>query len=564
MRTLISTLAMAAIASGTAMAPVSATAVTRPEAPHATLAKVGSSGAATWDPRVRRRLAARPAVRTPRPAASNVAVDLTMLDRTGEKPATDYDDLTFFTEMTTGESYYLPYHAGTLHTELPPGRYDVRAFILTPTASGEPSVTLAVRPDVTIKDATSLTLDARTARHPSMTADRAGARQLKASGVIVLAAKVAGQLTVLNGLTMANGYVTPTGASPGLAVYGDADLAQDGDVTKSPYLYHAAGAFHDRIPADLTFHVRTADQAEVATRYAGLGGPGCVSTQTGAVWMDGTVVSTPTDDRPLPDRRVEYFTPGFDWWHDTNAGACDSDTRQTQMVTERFDHAGRYERARDVAPFGPALGIYNQRVGDELRVLDLGMYMESSANVPAGLDIPGASVNLALTHDGQVLATGNDPTNFTATVPPGRATYRLTADAQRDIPWTDLSTRQHVTWDFTSEHTDSATLPLLAVRYRTALDEQNRAPAGKDQHVEVRVERPGGAVATDVKKLTLDASFDDGATWRPVTLTRAGDHWTATLRNAADAHYVSLRARAADAAGDAVDQTLIHAYGLTR
>lgn len=563
MRTLISTLAMAAIASGTTVAPASATAVTRPAAPQVSLAKVGGSGAATWDPRLRRRLAAHPAVRTPRPAASNLAVDLTMLDRTG-KPATAYDDLAFLTEMTTGESYFVPYHAGTLHTEVPPGRYDVRAFILTPTSGGEPSVTLAIRPDVTIKDATSLTLDARTARPASVTVDRTGARQLKASGVIVIAAEVAGRLTVLNGLTMANGYVTPTGASPGLAVYGSADLAQDGDVTKSPYLYHAVGAFHDRIPADLTFRARTADQAEVATRYAGLGSPGCVSTQTGAVWMDGTVASTATGDRPLPDRRVEYFTPGFDWTHDTYAGACGSDARQTQTVTERFDHAGPYERSRDVAPFGPALGPLNQRIGDELGINDIGMYMESSANVvPSGPDIPG-TVDLSLAHDGQVLATGNDPTNFTATVPPGRATYRLTADTRRDVPWTDLSTRQHVTWDFPSQHTDSATLPLLAVRYKMALDEQNRATAGTDQHFEVRVERPGGAVATDVMKLTVDASFNDGATWRPVILTRTGDHWTAILRNAADAQHVSLRARAADTAGDAVDQTLIHAYGITR
>ncbi|MEU6745949.1 hypothetical protein ABZ914_06975 [Spirillospora sp. NPDC046719] len=115
-----------------------------------------------------------------------------------------------------------------------------------------------------------------------------------------------------------------------------------------------------------------------------------------------------------------------------------------------------------------------------------------------------------------------------------------------------------------SQHTDSATLPLLAVRYRMTLDEQNRATAGADQHFEVRVERPGGAVATDVTKLTVDASFDDGTTWQPVTLTWAGDHWTAALRNAADAQHVSLRARAAGTTGDAVDQTLIHAYGITR
>ncbi|WP_131738139.1 hypothetical protein [Actinomadura roseirufa] len=281
------------------------------------------------------------------------------------------------------------------------------------------------------------------------------------------------------------------------------------------------------------------------------------------IWPGGLIISSPAGDRPLPDRRVEYVTPGFDWTHTYASGACGSDIRQTQVVTERFDHAGRYERARNVGPFGPALVALNQRDGDELRIWGLGLYAESSsAEVPAG---PGApSVNLTLTHDGEALATGTDPTSFTATLPPGRAAYRLTADTQRDVPWTDLSTRQHVTWDFSSEHTDSATLPLLVVRYRMALDEQNRAPGGADQHFEVRVERPGGAVATDVTKPTVDASFDDGTTWQPVMFTRTGDHWTATLRNAADAQHVSLRARAADTTGNSVDQTLIHAYGITR
>ncbi len=62
--------------------------------------------------------------------------------------------------------------------------------------------------------------------------------------------------------------------------------------------------------------------------------------------------------------------------------------------------------------------------------------------------------------------------------------------------------------------------------------------------------------------LAVQASYDDGATWTPVTVATTGDHWTATLTHPAGGGFVSLKATAGDAAGNSVDQTILRAYAL--
>jgi hypothetical protein len=58
--------------------------------------------------------------------------------------------------------------------------------------------------------------------------------------------------------------------------------------------------------------------------------------------------------------------------------------------------------------------------------------------------------------------------------------------------------------------------------------------------------------------LTVEASFDDGRTWRAVPVAGA----VATIDHPRAARFVSLRAKAADANGNTVEQTTIRAYGV--
>jgi hypothetical protein len=65
---------------------------------------------------------------------------------------------------------------------------------------------------------------------------------------------------------------------------------------------------------------------------------------------------------------------------------------------------------------------------------------------------------------------------------------------------------------------------------------------------------PGGAT------VQVEVSFDEGKTWRTVRVTNSGDRFRATIP--AGTGSVSLRVHAHDAAGSAVTQTVIRAYGL--
>ncbi|RSN09325.1 hypothetical protein DMB42_18625 [Nonomuraea sp. WAC 01424] len=58
------------------------------------------------------------------------------------------------------------------------------------------------------------------------------------------------------------------------------------------------------------------------------------------------------------------------------------------------------------------------------------------------------------------------------------------------------------------------------------------------------------------RELTVETSFDDGVTWRPAPVR---DGAVTVLHPAADG-YVSLRAKAVDAGGGTVEQTVIRAY----
>ncbi len=71
-----------------------------------------------------------------------------------------------------------------------------------------------------------------------------------------------------------------------------------------------------------------------------------------------------------------------------------------------------------------------------------------------------------------------------------------------------------------------------------------------------------GAAPSAVRTLTVEVSYDDGRTWRPARLVGGGGSWTATVVHPVRAGYVSLRANAVDQAGNAVRQTIIHAYRL--
>jgi len=188
-------------------------------------------------------------------------------------------------------------------------------------------------------------------------------------------------------------------------------------------------------------------------------------------------------------------------------------------------------------------------------------------------DAPGANSPLAQ----------RSPTGLDLPLLPQAATYQL--------DWTlhavgDPTASSQTNWTFHSSPTDPAAslpttekclpdfsracsfLPLLFITYDLALNYQSQAKAGAPFQVAFTVEHQQNAPAPSGVAATLSVSYDDGKTWtdpQPAT-PQPGGKFTATITHpalAGTSGFVSLRVAAHDGPGNAVQQTIIRAYGLT-
>jgi hypothetical protein len=66
--------------------------------------------------------------------------------------------------------------------------------------------------------------------------------------------------------------------------------------------------------------------------------------------------------------------------------------------------------------------------------------------------------------------------------------------------------------------------------------------------------------ANGVRKLAVQVSYDDGATWQAALVKGSGSQWALTVLHPPGAGHVSLRAQATDGRGNTVTQTIIRAY----
>ncbi len=156
-------------------------------------------------------------------------------------------------------------------------------------------------------------------------------------------------------------------------------------------------------------------------------------------------------------------------------------------------------------------------------------------------------------------------------VPAGDRPYRAVLDAERPADVFGLSTRTHTEWTFRSDTTDAdnfVPFSVMELGYRLETDLRGTVDPKAVQRIDLRsVSMDGGPLPGKLRSMTLDISTDDGASWRPVVLTRGTDGWWHGTFKPADrggkrGGHLSVRASASMDSGYRIKQEVIRAYGL--
>ncbi|MBM7775580.1 subtilisin family serine protease [Actinokineospora baliensis] len=333
--------------------------------------------------------------------------------------------------------------------------------------------------------------------------------------------------------------------------------------TSSKHRYELSYPATGKVPANLAHRETTASLA--AVRMAYYEGTEAEPPIAGA-WVEGLggEIGTQWGLRAVPKaERTEYYTPGKwrltvgSWWGIAGEG-------EEKIALERGKSYRIEWGASVLAPAFP--GTISNDLGEDhpwawrkAELIDVTVpFFTDPGGHARGPDLwtnsDGGSTSLY--RDGKLVGTHNQPGRgvFLAG---DSGNYRLTTDITRDQPWWPNSTKVSADWTFQLPREFRAALPLLTVGFRPPVTLANTTPGGREVTFPVTVARQDAAPS--VTALTVDVSYDDGATWTPTRLVRDGAAWKATVTHPATG-FASLRAKATDSAGNTVDQTVIRAY----
>ncbi|MER7333849.1 MULTISPECIES: S8 family serine peptidase [unclassified Micromonospora] len=373
---------------------------------------------------------------------------------------------------------------------------------------------------------------------------------------------------------------TPT-AIPAMTLSGEqggrlAGLADRGGVliqlkgtAVSPYSYELIKYQHG-ISADQRYQVSPEELATVDTSFhASTPGTEAGYSRFLLSPLQSFIVMT-LARTTMPRSLTEYVTAGRPTWElMAPAGVWESMPGFQQTLPSVFEPGQRLTRAwnkpvvRSAIPAGRPEGAV--RVGDVGVVFTTGLLDEATGQY---LTIPN-NTDKALTtvyRDGQLL--GSAPAAAVAfPMTPERARYRVVTDVRRDQPWWTTSTKVNTAWTFHSQQAgDRALLPVLSVGYDLDVDLDNTVQAQSTVGISLDFWYPKDLAGLRIREAKLWASYDDGVTWRQVTVTAGGD---ATVKGAIKSPalddtngFVSLRVQATDADGNTVEQTVTRAYKL--
>ncbi|MFJ6632610.1 S8 family serine peptidase [Streptomyces sp. NPDC091376] len=325
------------------------------------------------------------------------------------------------------------------------------------------------------------------------------------------------------------------------------------------YLYDVVHHWTGAVPAEPTWRVEPRDLARVDVSFRN---PTSVRANEFRydVWQGWTAGNQLM--APSQGERTDWVDSDVAWVEDA---IIPTETGQHSLDVLRYRAATRAE----VSWFGP---IQRPRMGpigfQPVRYLDT-MYIPA----PGWGDSGGGHVGeargnfkvknwMSLYQGDRQLNWGNAEFLRLPQLAAERLPYRLVLDNDR-AEWTHpYSTHTLTEWNFTSAATgaeSAESLPLIQLDYDVDTDKAGRS----DRRAELKVTAshlPGTTAA--IGKLSVEVSYDDGATWKRADMDRDGKGWRTNLKAPKGASFVSLRATARDSADNTVSQTITRAFGL--
>ncbi|UED87317.1 S8 family serine peptidase [Streptomyces profundus] len=395
----------------------------------------------------------------------------------------------------------------------------------------------------TLDEDTTVTLDAREAREIDLSVPDESAEPFYTSSSVALPA-----LGITHGSEGSGEEVL-------LTQHMGPALAED-ELLVSHQTSWAAGdtEYHtliERAGTNFTGHQREFTHEDLAEVRLTLGAP--TEGTTGELEVVGGRRGGIGPERALPADTTLYVTGGA--WSYTLYFTGPGEAGSFSVYSGDFTAGRTYHDSMGVGVFAPRPpgddGL--TRSGDRL---DAFVTTVSDGAGHHGY-LSGGHGTTTLSYDGEVIHTEDDFLRGWASfeVPSAEGRYELTTTALR--PDAGVSTEISATFGFTSASVpadETRPLPVSLVRFSPELASDSTAPAGRETSVPVTME--GAAAESGPDSLTVQVSYDGGASWQGAPVADGA----VAVTNPAAGGSVSFHAELTDRDGNTTELTIIDAY----
>jgi len=480
---------------------------------------------------------------------------------------------------------------GEARVSVPVGHYSVLALIDEYSAGRLVSARMVQVTDLTVQNATAVTLDARKATAlPSVTVPRKS--DLTGIGELLSRADAAGTYRISDGVlgvaTAPPVYVQPstTSAQVGALHFSVLEHRESPVGAKSHYAYDVRVGDEGYISADQHYRVTSGQLATVRDNfYHDSPASSAIPVQAITASYDAVFVSVGTAV-PAPSTSVDYINPLPDFTYYASVTPADSSVAVSDGGRTYAVHSATtvdWLRGPLTPGFASYTGSSNGnwncpacRNGDHMAV-HMSAVLDSTPGHSMEVDLGGGatwSSRFQFIRNGTTLwdfqgITGAD---FPVTADP--ADYRVIYDQSRTGPWFSHSQVSHTEWSYNSaaptrnsvpvnwtcpDGTGScAALPIVTTSYQLQAGLDGTVAPGPDSLV-VRFGHVSGATRLPITAGNVEVSFDGGVSWTSTFVRNLGGgqyraRWTNPAAAADQA--VSIRVSGQDAAGSAVTQTI--------